>query len=153
VNRINPLGCHSHEGEPIENTKGFEWNDVEIPEEPERRGRIWRMITLEECRLRLLANLDSESRGGQSGRCRGGVNAPLSSKSSMAAILSDCPAAVYGVIVRGNWNVPDPRMASAGVPVEIQMTSYPPRRGERPVKKKRRTKPTVKFVTSDQIMS
>jgi hypothetical protein len=115
----SPLGDRDHE---------------QILEEFAGGERIWRILMMEECRLGLVANPQSERRGGSRSR-GGGVNVPMASRGSIVAILSDYPTAAYEVIVLGNLNVSNLRMISAGMPVEIRVCLYPRRRCERPAKK------------------
>jgi hypothetical protein len=83
----------------IEKIKRFEWNDVEFPEGSVGVGRIWRMLMLEECRLRFFGNPDPEWRSGLIGRRRGGAIAPEPTVESIAPLLTDFPAAAQGPVV------------------------------------------------------
>jgi hypothetical protein len=75
------------------------------------------MLMLEECRLRLVGNSDSERRGGLCGRRRGGVVAPLAMSGSIVLIVSDCPAAANEAVVCNYLNVSNQRMIWCVAPV------------------------------------
>jgi hypothetical protein len=67
------------------------WEHEQIPEESARVGQSWRMLMLEECRLRLSGNLVSEGRSRPHGRRRGGGFAPVLMRAPVALVLADPP--------------------------------------------------------------
>jgi hypothetical protein len=68
----------------------------QTPAEAARGTRMWRMLMLEECRLRLVGNPVSVRRDGSSGRRRGGVVAPMPTRKAVAPVVTDPPR-------RGAW--------------------------------------------------
>jgi hypothetical protein len=108
------------------NSQAVTWDLEQIPEESARVGRTWRILMLEECRLRLVGNSASGRRGGLCGRRRGGVVAPLTMRGSIVLIVTDRPAAAHGTIVRRCLNVSNPRMIWAIALVELRVgCSFP----------------------------
>jgi hypothetical protein len=105
---------------------------VQVPEESARVGRIWRMLMLEEGRLRLVGNSASGRRGGLCGRRRGGVVAPMTMRGSIVLIVSDRPAAAIGAVVRNSLDVSNPRMITAVAVVELRWAPLLQRRWHRP---------------------
>jgi hypothetical protein len=72
-----------------------------LSEESARRGGTWRILMLEECRLWLFGNSDSEGRGGQGGRRGGGGGiAPDSAGVSVVPVDRDWAAAAHGGITQ-----------------------------------------------------
>ena len=90
---------------PAENCDADTWDQEQIREKTARGERIWRMLMVEECRLRLVGNSDSGRRGGLCGRpprhfvawARGGVVAPMTMRGSIVATAERSPR-------RGNWD-------------------------------------------------
>jgi hypothetical protein len=126
----------------------------QIPEESARVGRTWRILMLEECRLRLFGNSASGRRGGLCGRRRSGVVAPMAMSGSIVLIVSDCPAAANGAVVRRYLNVSNPRMIWAVAVLELRVGgSLPEAMGSTRRRKRRKTKPPVKCVTRYSIVA
>jgi hypothetical protein len=116
----------------------------QLIEETARVRRIWRMLMLEECGLRLFGNSASGMRGGLCGRRRGGVVAPMAMRGSMALIVSDCPVAANGAVVRNYLNVSNPRMMSAVDLLKLRVSySDPEAMGSNRRRKRARNKATV----------
>src|SRR4051794_28215333 len=73
-----------------------------------------------ECRLWLIGDLLSDGRAGTYRR-HGGAVAPIGTRESIAANLSNCPAAVHGTIVRRCLNMLNARKIQAGALVELRV--------------------------------
>jgi hypothetical protein len=126
----------------------------QIVEETARGMWIWRMLMVEECRLRLFDNSVSGRRGGLIGRRRGGVVAPMTTSGSIALIAIDCPAAAIGAVVRRNLNMTNPRMMPADAQVELRVSLSPPQAmGSTRRRKGAKTKPPLKCVTCYSIVA
>jgi hypothetical protein len=91
----------------------------QIIEETAKVRRIWRMLMLEESRVRLFGNSVSGRRGGLSGRGRGGLIAPRSVRESIEAVVLDSPAAALGEVMPRYLNMPNIEMMSAGILAEV----------------------------------
>ncbi len=85
----------------------------QIPKRSASVGRIWRMLMVEECRLRLVVNSASGRRGGLCGRRRGGVVAPIATRGSFVLIVSGLPAATIREVLRNDLKGSNPRLIQA----------------------------------------
>ena len=63
------------------------------------------MLMLEQCRLRLVGNSDSDGWGGPHGRRGGGGLAPMPIRKPDAPVVTDPAAVAHGVVARKRWNV------------------------------------------------
>jgi hypothetical protein len=143
--------------------KGAKWaaafhpvnrNHGQIIEGSASGARIWRMLMLEECRLRLFWQFGFEKAGGFCGRRRGGVVPPMAMSGSIVLIVSDRPAAANGAVVRRYLNVSNPPMISAVALVELRVGCSPSKTmGSTQRRKRRKTKPPLKCVTCYSIVA
>ncbi len=77
------------------------------------KRRIWRMLMLEACRLRLVVNTDAECRSGLIGR-RGGAIAPESTLQWTAPAVTVFPAAAHGAVAQESLDMSIIKTMSAG---------------------------------------
>jgi hypothetical protein len=74
-------------------------------QETARGGRMWRILMMERCRLRLCGNLDAGKFGLPGRQRRGGVLALESTSESVVRIAIDLPAAALGAVMQGCLNM------------------------------------------------
>jgi hypothetical protein len=111
------------------------------------------MLMLEERRLRLVGNSDSDGMGGPHGRRRGGGVAPMPIRKPDAPVVSDPAAAAHGVVVRKRLNVSNlPTMPSIVV-LKIALPTLVPGGASGATEKKQRTKPIGNCITRNLVMT
>jgi hypothetical protein len=81
------------------------WDQAQFLEENARGERIWRVLMVERCRLRLCDNSDAGKLGLRGWQRRGGVIAPDTTSGSIVTVVIGLPVAALGLIMQRCLNV------------------------------------------------